>query len=387
MKYAIITFLASTLTAAAVITPAPAFSQSTTPQSSPTQPTSDPQKAATLKQQAVDLMDNGDPEKALLLLDSAQRLDPGNYVYRYEMGYAYYVKKDYPAAIRLFRQTTTFADITDQCYQMLGNAYDMNNERAKAREAYAEGLRRFPNAGRLYMESGITYLAEKSYDTAAALWEKGVQVEPNYPSNYFRLAKLFAQTDERIWAVLYGELFMNIERGSDRTAEISKLLFDAYKQSIHFSDTSLSVTLDMTSKTILVKSNPDPKDLHLPFRLNYTLALTTGLAPFPLTATKRELSIAAVSNARTLFVDIWFNKLKLAKQFPNNVLLDYQHTINEKGYLEEYNYWLLMKGNEEEFNAWYKDHKEKFDAFIKWYGDNPLQLDKDHLLVRTQYDQ
>jgi len=344
----------------------------------------DKQKATELKQEAIQLMDNGDPDKAIGLLDSAQKLDPDNYVYLYETGYAYYIKKDYPKAIEVFRKTTRYKNTTDQCYQMLGNAYDYNGERNKSREAYAEGLKKFPSAGRLYMESGLLDLEDKNYDKAIASWEKGIQVDPEYSSNYYRLAKLYAQTNERIWAVFYGELFMNIERGSERTEEMSRLLFDAYKNSISFpTDTAHSVKLDMTSSVL----NVDPKKaFKIPFRLVFTMDFIIGLTPSVLSGNQQnEVTINMLSNARVSFINFWFTQKQHNQQYPN-ILLDFHRMLNEKGWLEPYNYWLLEKGNEQEFTQWLNGHRDKFDAFFAWFKDNPLSLDTHHLFLRTQYD-
>jgi tetratricopeptide (TPR) repeat protein len=339
------------------------------------------QQAKQLKQEAVQIMDNGDPDKAITLLESAQKLDPDDHSYLYEIGYALYLKKDFPKAIDIFRKTTRYADVTDQCYQMLGNSYDMNGQRNKARDAYADGLKKFPAAGRLYMESGLLDMIEKNYDKAAVSWEKGIEVQPSYASNYYRLTKLFAQTTDRIWAIFYGELFMNIERNSNRTEEISQLLFKLYKASITFSDSSNGVKVDLANSNIVFDPN---KGLKIPFHITFPMDFTVALAPSTLTS-KKEINIALLNQTRVNFIDIWFTKQKHNKEYPN-VLLDFQRTLKEKGMFESYNYWLLMKGNEDEFVQWRDSHRDQFDAFAAWFKDNPLQLDTSHYFVRSQYD-
>lgn len=343
----------------------------------------DRKKALELKQSAIEIMDNGDPDRAISMLETAQKTDPDNHIYLYEIGYAYYIKKDFSKAIATFRKTTTYPDVTDQCYQMLGNAYDDNGQRAKAREAYAEGIKKFPGAGRLYMEYGLTYQIEKEYDKALGMYEKGVQAEPGYPSNYYRLAKLFAGTKERIWTVFYGELFMNIERGTPRTQEMSQLLFEAYQRSITFDpDSANKLKLDMASNVI----NFDPKaKLRIPFGIVYTMDFIVGLAPLGESQKKKEVTIAMLANARATCTDLWFNQRKQDKDYPN-ILLDFQKLLKDKGWLDAYTYWLLMKGKEDEFVQWRDANREKFDAFADWFKDHPLQLDRDHFFVRTQYD-
>ncbi|HVU56374.1 MAG TPA: tetratricopeptide repeat protein [Puia sp.] len=339
------------------------------------------EQARQLKQEAVQIMDNGDPDKAITLLESAQKLDPDDHSYLYEIGYALYLKKDYSKAVDVFKKTTKYPDVTDQCYQMLGNAYDMNGQRNKARDAYADGLKKFPAAGRLYMESGLLDMIEKDYNKAAASWEKGIQVQPDYPSNYYRLTKLFAQTTDRLWAIFYGELFMNIERNTDRTAEISQILFKLYKASITFSDTSNAIKVDLANSNI---SFDPKKGLKIPFHIVYPMDFAIAVTPAAL-APKKEVNIALLSRTRVNLVDIWFNKQKHNNQYPN-ILLDFHRTLEEKGMLEAYNYWILMKGDEGEFTQWRDSHRKEFDAFAAWFNDNPLQLDTSHYFVRTQYD-
>jgi tetratricopeptide (TPR) repeat protein len=341
------------------------------------QSATDKTEARQLKQEAVRLMDNGDPDKAITMLASAQKLDPDDHTYQYEMGYAWLLKKEYPKAIDAFCSTTRYPDVTDQCYQMLGDAYDMNGQRSKARGAYADGLKRFPSSGRLYMESGLIDLAEDNYTRAIASWEQGIKVQPDYASNYYRLATLFARTTDRIWAIFYGELFMNIERNTERTREISRLLFSVYKRSITFSGDS--TRLDMANNTLYINNK---KELKLPFWMVYTGVFMVCL---PSPGSAKEVTIGLVSNTRARLVSTWFDKQHHDKEYPN-LLLDFHRTLEEKGILEAYNYWLLMKGNEDEFSQWRDTHPGKLEAFAAWFRDNPLQLDTSHFFVRTQYD-
>jgi tetratricopeptide (TPR) repeat protein len=170
---------------------------------------------------------------------------------------------------------------------MLGNAYDDNGQRGKARDAYNEGLKKFPNAGRLYLELGTTYWMENDYDHAVSLWEKGVEVQPCYPSNYY-----------------------------------------------------------MTSSKI----NLDPKKTFIvPFRLVYTLDFLVGLTlPTALDSPTKELNITMLSKVRVSLIDLWFNQKKRDREYPN-ILLDFQRSLCEQGLLEAYNFWLLSEGNKPEF--------------------------------------
>jgi len=339
-------------------------------------------QAKQLLNTAIKIMDSGDPDKAILMLDTAKKLDPENYVYDYETGFAYEIKKDYKKAIHHYGLSSKFSNANDQCYQGLGNAYDMDGQPDKAIATYKEGLKKFPNSARLYLEMGVVLSSQKKYDDAILSWEKGIEVNPAYPSSYFKLGSLFSSSDERIWAIFYGETFMNLERNSKRTPTMSKLLYDVYKESISItSDTSAKA--DFTSSVLSLNDLKDPKNFKLPFRMAYGMDFVVGMAMQQIGGQK-EVNIAYLHTCRDLFIDRWF-KEKRDKDYPNS-LLSYQKEMKDKGHFEAYNYWIFMMGNETEFDEWYKKNEDKFKAFANWFNDNPMPLDKLNYFTRAQYN-
>ena len=182
----------------------------------------DKKKAYEFGMEAITLMDNGEIDESIKLLEKSCELDPENTDYPYEIGYAYYLKKDYTKSIEYYEKTIKMDNTTDQCYQMLGNIYDLDAQSDKAIETYKKGLEIFPNSGRLYLELGNMHY--DNFDEAIIFYEKGIEVEPTYPSNYYWATKIFCSSTEEIWGMFYGEMFMNIERGSKRKACQPKLL-------------------------------------------------------------------------------------------------------------------------------------------------------------------
>ena len=85
---------------------------------------------------------------------------------------------------------------------------------------------------------------------------------------------------------------------------------------------------------------------------------------------------------RTKFLDIYF-KNDYDKQYPN-VLFEYQLKVKQAGHLEAYNHWLLFKGNETTFAIWQAKNKEKWENFIEWYKNNPIQIDDRNKFVRKK---
>lgn len=332
------------------------------------------------KKKAIDLMDNGSPDEAIKLLEEAKKLDPGTYIYDYEIAFAYSIKKDLKKSLEIAKELIKFKDANDQCYQMIGNLYDDTGDQKRAIKAYDEGLKKFPYSGRLFLEKGNLYWIRKKYDEALPFYEQGIKADPGLPSNYYRATLLFLNSEEEVWGMLYGEIFLNLEPNTQRTEEISKLLFDTYKSQINFiSDSSFSVSF-CKSAAINVSLN-DLKhfdEFKLPFgSMIYEPTLMLSIV------SEKNIDLNSLNRIRENFVFNYFDKKHNVK-YPN-VLFDYQKTLKDSGYLEAYNYWLLSSGDKSNFNAWKEKNEEKWKNFADWFNNNGLTLNRDNKFSRDQY--
>jgi tetratricopeptide (TPR) repeat protein len=332
------------------------------------------EKAFTKAKEAIKLMDNGQIDESIKLLEESVKLDPDNLDYPYEISYAYYLTKNYKKTIDVLTPLSKRKDTNDRIYQLLGNSYDLIGKRDKSIETYEAGLKKLPNSGRLHLELGGMYLTSKEYDKAIDYFEKGIDAEPGYSSNYYQLAKTFLNSDEEVWGMIYGEIFMNIERNSPRTAEISKLLYDTYKSEIKFtSDTSFTVSF---SKNAVINLNS--KKIGLPFGVGvYEPTLMMEML------SEKNIDINSLDRIRTGFVKNYF-KNKWDKDYPN-VLFDYQNRMLKEGHLDSYNHWILMKGDEDSFNKWQEANTDKWDKFVAWFNPNGLVVNDKNKFIRTQY--
>jgi tetratricopeptide (TPR) repeat protein len=96
---------------------------------------------------------------------------------------------------------------------------------------YKKALKRFPKSGALYSEYGELLWAKKDYD-AIEYWEKGIQTDPSYAGNYYNAAVFHFYTKDKVWTLIYGEIFVNMEYLTERATTIKKLLLDAYKEKL-----------------------------------------------------------------------------------------------------------------------------------------------------------
>ncbi len=323
--------------------------------------------------EAVKLEDDGKFDDALKLLTEAQQLDPDNISYPYEMTYCYYGQQQFQKVVDNLEKLKDRPDSFDRLYELLGNAYDELKQPDKAIAIYEEGLKKFPKSGALYLERGIMPLAKKNYNEALNYFEKGIQAQPDFPSNYYRAAKLYCISDDSMWGMIYGEIFMNLERNSQRTQEMSKLLFDTYKSQIKFTAPGkISVSF---SKNAVINVGGSDK-IKLPYSMIYEP--TMGLA----VAGESVIDLNSMDRIRQNFLKFYMDKFN--KDYPN-ALFSYQNMIKESGNMEAYNHWLLMKGDDDAFNTWMASNKTKWDSFVKWYLANPIKLDDSNHFYRAQY--
>lgn len=325
--------------------------------------------------EAIELMEKGNISESILLLEKAQKTYPEQFIFPYEKAFAYYLKKDYSTTIDILEKLKKHKDANDLLYQMLGNAYDMNKNTEKAVITYNEGLKLFPNSGKLYLELGIIHMNKEEYGTALENFEKGIQVEPNFPSNYYWAARLFLTSEDEVWGMLYGELFMNLERNTQRTIEMSFMLYSVYKDEIKIiNDTAYTISF---SKNHYITPENKGKNLS-PFGSTiYETDLGVSIL------NQKTIDIHSLNIIRTKFIQTYY-QMNHHKNYPN-VLFDYQKSIYDAGHLEAYNYWILMKGDEDGFQQWQSENKEKWEKFVDWFTENKLSISPENVLISFQY--
>lgn len=338
----------------------------------PTFAQTDKEKAETIGQKAIRLMDDGQLDESIKLLEEANALDPKRIDYPYEKALALYRKEIYQEAISILEGLKGHKDVMDRVYQLQGNAYDILGDAEKAMEIYQIGLQKFPKSGILYLEYGVVKLSQEKYEEAAILWEKGVKVDPNFPSNYYWLARLYSGSKEKIWGLFYSEIFLLLEPGTKRSKEISKLLFDTYKKSyIRESETSGEFDLTEAGFKIVVKNKKDLKKLDdklLPFEGSYMFSFSPAAINF-----MSDINMATIAGARARFLHFWFEVNKTNKVYPN-ALLNYQRKIDKAGLMEPYTYWLLVYGDELRYQAWFKSNEASAKKCSEWLRSNQINL-------------
>lgn len=302
---------------------------------------------------AVKLIDQSEFDEAIAILEECEKVDSSDYTYPYEIAYALIGKKEYKNAISKLEKIKNYQDIKSDYYQLLGNTYDYDNNPKKAIAIYDEGLKKFPNSGRLYLEKGVIFESDQDYNTAIELYEQGMKAEPMYSSNYYRAANIFLNSDNKLSGLIYGEIFLNLERTTKRSQEMSKKLYDTYKASINFKNSkSLEISICKS-----IKLYPEKK-LKMPFCMLFEANLALAAID------QKEFSLNSFAEIRNKFLILYNDKLK--KDYPN-VLFDYFKKMEDNKVFDAYNFYIFQMGDKEAFTTWLSSHKEEYERFVGWY--------------------
>lgn len=297
-----------------------------------------------LQETAKSFMRSGDFDNAILVLTRAVQQDSRNKELQKDLAMAYYYKRDFAKALEQIKPLLDGDDADVMAYQIGGNIYKALEEVKEAEKMYKRALRQFPKSGALYSEYGELLWAKKDYD-AISLWEKGIKEDPSHAGNYYNAAVFYYYTKDKVWSLIYGEIFVNMESLTERATAMKSLLLDAYKEKL-FAET------DMSKGNEKIKSDFAKAFLQ-------TMNKQSGLVT-------RGITTESLSMIRTRFILDWFNSY--AGKYPFR-LFDYHQQLIKSGMFEAYNQWLFgTVENLPAYDNWTKTHSEaynKFSAFQK----------------------
>ena len=330
--------------------------------------------------EAVNLMDNGKPQDAIKILDKLCDKYKNNYTIEYERLFAYYKAGDFKRIVKEGPKLFKHPEIESQCYQLVGNAQDVLGDPEAAIRTYDEGLKRFPNSGYLYLEKGNIHMMHQRYDEAVECYLHGVEVQPDFASNYYRLALLYAQSTEPLWAIIYAEVVCNLLPGTERGEEMGKLIYDLFQENIKIEgENQMHVTLTKNNNIYI---DSDTTDVQVPFPLMYEMGTMASPVLIEFMETKK-LTVAMITDLRK---DALAHIDSVAPGYYNLSLLDYHRKLIKSGHWEAYNMWLMSPGAEDETNQWADSKRggKLLEEFAYWFGENRFIPSEEEPTVMTK---
>ncbi len=298
------------------------------------------QDAKELHETAKTFLQQADYSNATLVLNKALQLEPKNIDIIKDLTLAYYFQKDYTKALEILKPIIETDEADDYCYQLAGDINLALNQFSDGEKMYKRGLKKFPNSGPLYNSWGeLLWIQEDK--TAIKKWEKGIEVDPTYSKNYYNTCKYYFSIKDNLWAILYGETFINLEPLNTRVAEVKSLLLESYKQ--------LFISLETNKK----KEKDDFGGAVIQCLNNQSdIARQQGISPETLTM------------IRTRFILDWYNRYN--EKYPFR-LFGLQRQLLQEGMFEAYNQWIFgASQNLAAYQNWIHVHEKEYNEFTRF---------------------
>lgn len=264
--------------------------------------------------QARSFMHKGDYANAILILNRALTLQPANLEIAKDLGLNYYYSKDYKKAVDVLKPLFDRPDVDDQCFQIAGDACWALEDAKESENIYRKGIKKLPNSGPLYNELGKVLWTKNDY-SAIKQWEKGIESDPGFAGNYYNASKYYYFTMDKVWSLLYGEIFINIDPRSAYSSEIKNILLEGYKK--------------LFAEADLEKNNKDKNEFTIAFLKTMNKQSSLAVA---------GISAETLTAIRTGFILDW--DAGYATKFPFKLFQLHKQYI-EAGLFSAYNQWVF----------------------------------------------
>ncbi len=306
------------------------------------------QTAIELQATAKSFMQQGDYANAVLVLNRATQMEPKNIDITKDLAMGYYMQKNNNKALELVKPLLDREDADDQCYQIAGIIYQQQGQTKDCEKLYRKGIKKFPESGPLYNELGELLWEQKDY-SAIKQWEKGIEIDPNYSKNYFNACKFYYLSADKIWSILYGEIFVNMEPVSARTPEIKTILLESYKK--------LFTNTDMAKE---IKDNNKFATAFIATMNKQSSIAASGI------------NAESLTMIRTRFILDWAHDYEAIFPFR---LFDLQKQLLQEGMFDAYNQWIFGSvQNLAVYQNWTIAHATDYSDFSRFQKGRIFKL-------------
>jgi Tfp pilus assembly protein PilF len=292
-----------------------------------------------LHETAKSFMRSGDFDNAIIVLNRALQLDKNSLDMQKDLVMTYYLKRDYTKALEGVKSLMDRDDADVMTYQIAGNVYKALEMVKDCDRMYKKALKKFPKSGPLYSEYGELLWATKDF-SAITQWEKGIEADPAFSGNYYNAALFYYYTKDKVWCLLYGEIFVNMERQTERSEAMKQLLLQAYKEKL-FADADI-MKGEEKNKSEFAKA------------FLQTMSRQSSLA-------SKGITTETLAMIRTRFILDWY--ATHASRYPFR-LFDYHQQLLREGMFSAYNQWLFgASENLEAYDKWTRTFSEEYNSF------------------------
>lgn len=311
---------------------------------------SQPDDIKKMHETAKTFMLSGDYDNAIIVLTRALQMDKNSLDLQKDLVMNYYLKRDFTKAMEGVKEIVDRDDADVATFQIAGNVYKALQKIKECDKMYKTALKKFPKSGPLYSEYGELLWEIKDF-SAITYWEKGIETDPSYSGNYYNAALYYFFTKDKVWALIYAEIFVNMESLGERGAAMKEQLLGMYKEKL-FSEADL-LKGEEKNKNEFAKA--------FLLNMNKQSSLASG-----------GINTEILTMIRTRFILDWYETY--ANKFPFR-LFDYHRQLIREGLFDAYNQWLFgATENLAAYETWTKNHAEEYNNFVNFQKSRVFRM-------------
>jgi tetratricopeptide (TPR) repeat protein len=295
---------------------------------------------------AIQFCKKNDFSNALIVLNSGLKNNPGSLLLAKELAFTFYLSGSFEQAAVNILPLVERADADIQTFQIAGNIFNGLEDWKQTEKIYRKGLSKYPLSGQLRSEYGQLLWQLEKPTKAIEQWEQGIFNDPAHSGNYYHASKFYFAAADKVRAIIYGEMFINLESFSKRTDEIKYQLYESYKRIFNPAD----VKVHYIKKTT-------------PFETN----ILQGILECQYLASN-GINASSLHKIRLEFMKKWV--AGVGKAFPLSLFDRINYMIDNEMF-EAYNQWLFgMISNDPQFESWLRNNQEAYKGFLKFQQNN-----------------
>lgn len=297
----------------------------------------------------------GQLRDAIVRYQQAIQIAPGIVLLHRELAHAYYLAQGYNEAIATLEPIIKQQQADAETYRIMAQSLLAIQEEKKAKKILREGITAYPKAGVLYHQMGVMYDNDGEKVYAIESWLDGIEKDPGYHINYYEAARFYMSTNKLVWAILYGEMFINIEQQTKRSYDARAMVLEGYRRLF----TTLATGDIPRFGSATGRSTKGFEEAVYDTYIKLSPVMSDGYTTENLTM------------LRTRFMMDW--TLNHAREYPFS-LFARQDNMIRNGYFDAYNQWLFGKvENSQQYEAWAKFHQDAIPKLQTWLAANPYR--------------
>jgi tetratricopeptide (TPR) repeat protein len=295
---------------------------------------------------AIQFCKKNDFSNALIVLNSGLKKNPTSLVLAKELAFTFYLSGSFEQAAINILPLVERIDADIQTFQIAGNIFNALEDWKQSEKMYRKGLSKYPMSGQLHSEYGQLLWQLEKPSKAIEQWEQGIIDDPSHSGNYYHASKFYFAAADKVRAIIYGEIFINLESFSKRTDEIKYQLYESYKRIFNPADV----------KVHYIKKTTQFEAYVLQGILDCQYLASNGI------------NTSSLHEIRLGFMKKWFTSS--VEKFPFSLFDRMKYLINNEMF-ESYNQWLFgMISNEAVFESWIRNNQEAYKNFLKFQENN-----------------